>query len=131
MTNEERYPKLRRIFEKVWCEATAYPGTSKYGDPTVLSFGQCAVTALVIHHLYGGDIVYNDVYHHYWNILPDGSHLDLTRDQFGNVIHDLDEYRVVDPVMLVEHPRGKKHRTGERFKELYADFINVLESRLI
>src|SRR5450756_971128 len=44
--------------------------------------GQCAVTALIIQDFFGGDliraIVRPDV-SHYWNKLPDGTELDLTR----------------------------------------------------
>lgn len=48
--------------------------------------GQCAVTALVVQELLGGDLLRGDVRRtsHYWNLLPSGSELDLTRYQFGS-----------------------------------------------
>ena len=48
------------------------------------SAGQCAVTALVVQDYLGGDLVRAIVggVSHYWNRLPDGSTVDLTRDQF-------------------------------------------------
>jgi hypothetical protein len=60
--------------------------------------GQCGVTALVIQDRLGGDLIMATVHNadgsrqgvHYWNRLPDGTELDLTRDQFtaGEVIQD-------------------------------------------
>jgi hypothetical protein len=49
------------------------------------SWGQCAVTALVLQDLFGGTLVRSTVggVSHYWNQLPDGSFLDLTLRQFG------------------------------------------------
>jgi hypothetical protein len=49
------------------------------------SWGQCAVTALVIQDLLGGELRRSTVkgVSHYWNRLPDGSDLDLTLKQFG------------------------------------------------
>jgi hypothetical protein len=54
------------------------------------SRGQCGTTALVIQHLLGGDLMVADVEFegrvegvHYWNVMPGGVELDLTRDQFA------------------------------------------------
>ncbi len=51
--------------------------------------GQCGVTALVVQDLLGGDLILGEVFEsgvrsgfHYWNRLPDGTEVDLTRDQF-------------------------------------------------
>jgi len=53
--------------------------------PENAPLGQCAVTALVVQDFFGGTliraIVRPDV-SHYWNRLPDGTELDLTRSQF-------------------------------------------------
>lgn len=53
------------------------------------SRGQCGTTALVIQELLGGDLMVADVECegqvegvHYWNAMPGGLELDLTRDQF-------------------------------------------------
>jgi len=53
--------------------------------------GQCAVTALVVRELLGGDILVANVLRdgrrverHAWNRLPSGIALDLTREQFVN-----------------------------------------------
>jgi hypothetical protein len=49
------------------------------------SWGQCAITALVLQDLFGGDLLRSTVngVSHYWNRLPDGSEVDITLRQFG------------------------------------------------
>jgi hypothetical protein len=48
------------------------------------SRGQCAVTALVVQDYLGGDLLRATVEgtSHYWNRLPDGQVVDLSREQF-------------------------------------------------
>lgn len=56
------------------------------------SWGQCAVSTLVIQDFFGGDIIrssledvvgYEEMRSHYWNRLPYGAQLDSTRAQFS------------------------------------------------
>ncbi|HYZ17960.1 MAG TPA: hypothetical protein VE615_00315 [Gaiellaceae bacterium] len=53
--------------------------------------GQCDITSLVVHDIFGGEILAAGVFRdgdrvesHMWNRLPGGMELDLTRDQFKN-----------------------------------------------
>jgi len=55
------------------------------------SRGQCDVTSLVVHDIFGGDVLAAGVFRdgervesHMWNRLPGGLELDLTREQFKN-----------------------------------------------
>src|SRR5262249_40968777 len=82
------------------------------------SRGQCAVTALLIRELLGGDILVSNVMRegrrvdrHAWNRLPSGLTLDLTREQFraGEVFS---EPHVEEPLFT--------HRNPERFATLRA-----------
>jgi hypothetical protein len=52
------------------------------------SYGQCAVTSLIVQDLFGGCLLRAHVNNttHYWNRLPSGEEVDLTRDQFGGPI---------------------------------------------
>jgi hypothetical protein len=59
------------------------------------SRGQCDVTSLVVHDIFGGEVLAAEVFlngeqveWHMWNRLPGGMEVDLTRDQFegGEVI---------------------------------------------
>jgi len=80
--------------------------------------GQCAVTALLIRELLGGDILVANVLRdgrrvdrHAWNELPSGLTLDLTREQFRND-ERFGEPRVEEPVLT--------HLNPERFATLRA-----------
>lgn len=67
-----------------WSPATAAAGYGS-GESGHSGAGQCAVTALVIQDVLGGDILRALVGDgsHYWNRLPDGTEVDLTREQFA------------------------------------------------
>ncbi len=65
--------------------------------------GQCGVTAFVIWRLHGGVLLVSEVFRgdarvetHYWNRLPSGVEVDLTREQFHNG-ETFAEPRVIDP----------------------------------
>nr|WP_240942836.1 NUDIX domain-containing protein [Planosporangium thailandense] len=80
--------------------------------------GQCGVTALVVHDLLGGDLILGEVYEHgtrrgchYWNRLPDGTEVDLTRDQFRP-----DE--VVTAGSVVAQPFGSPRRCRGQYELL-------------
>jgi len=65
---------------------TAYdPGQYEQDKETSRLSGHCAAAAHVIQQKFGGDIIAGrvDKVPHYWNLLPDGSEVDLTSDQFG------------------------------------------------
>ena len=72
-----------RLLEAWSSETTADP--DGYADPAATkSYGQCAVTALIVQDHLGGDLMRTtaDGVSHYFNLLPDGTTVDLTRDQF-------------------------------------------------
>lgn len=71
------------------------------------ALGQCAVSALVVRAVYGGDIVIATVLDrdggrtpdgHAWNVLPDGRHVDFAFDQFRDG-EGLDTPIVTEPVI--------------------------------
>lgn len=76
--------ELETALRASWSPATAAPGYGT-GESGHTAAGQCAVTALVIQDCLGGDILRAVVRDgsHYWNRLPDGTEIDLTRDQFA------------------------------------------------
>ena len=65
-----------------WCKETCYPPMKETWSKDVPEMGQCAVTAMVVQDYRGGDIICCEHMHHYWNRLPDGREIDLTRSQF-------------------------------------------------
>lgn len=74
---------LRSILEPAWSSETS--ADPERWSPENPAWGQCAVTALIVQELYGGTLVRTKVGNisHYWNVLPSGEEVDLTRDQFN------------------------------------------------
>lgn len=53
------------------------------------AWGQCDITAVVVQDIVGGELVLGEVFidgrqegYHWWNLLPGGIRIDLTREQF-------------------------------------------------
>jgi hypothetical protein len=81
------------------------------------SRGQCDITSLVLHDIFGGEILAADVFRdgrrveaHMWNRLPGGIEVDLTRDQFsdGEVIGE-PSVRKRPARFDPEHPRHHRY----------------------
>lgn len=81
---------LEQAIRASWCLWTADPADHYRWTEGNPASGQCAVTALVIQDLFGGELIEADVRRgdgtpagfHYWNRLHGGAELDLTREQF-------------------------------------------------
>jgi hypothetical protein len=80
--------------------------------------GQCAVTALVVQDSFGGEIIRCDVVgdndSHFYNKLPSGEIVDVTKSQFKIDVLFKNE-RVADRSNLLSHPE-----TAERYELLKA-----------
>lgn len=63
---------------------TARTSADEGWSPANPSLGQCAVTALIVQDYAGGTLARTTVggVSHYYNILEDGTEVDLTREQF-------------------------------------------------
>lgn len=79
--------RLETAIRSAWGATTA--AADNVWASTNPSAGHCDVTSLVIREHAGGDIMRAQVFrdgalseHHYWNVLPDGTEVDLTADQF-------------------------------------------------
>ncbi|MGD0392741.1 MAG: hypothetical protein ABSC41_08855 [Acidimicrobiales bacterium] len=86
---------LRTELQRCWCAETSFwPGEWTPDRP---SFGQCAVTAMIVREQFGGEILrtINEGVIHYWNRVDD-IEVDLTRDQFDTWAPE-DEIVAVDP----------------------------------
>lgn len=80
---------LLPLLLRSWGPDTCDPSDLADWHPGNPSRGQCGATALVVREVLGGELLQGLVTaggepagHHYWNRLPDGTELDLTRDQF-------------------------------------------------
>lgn len=74
--------RLKEILRESWNMETCYPPERKNWSKENPAWGQCVVTALIVQDYFGGDIVYCKHLKHFWNRLPDGTMLDLTRHQY-------------------------------------------------
>ena len=119
---------LESILQKCWSKETCYPPIQKNWSPKNPALGQCAVTALVIQDYLGGDLLYCKHIHHYWNRLPDGKVIDLTKQQFpkGTKIC-LDEIRTRE--YTLKSKIAKKVKTQERYEILKKRVLNLLKEK--
>jgi hypothetical protein len=105
---------IENALRKAWSKETCYlPDQEKWSSQNP-AFGQCAVTALIIQDFFGGEILYCVHYHHYWNRLPNGEEIDLTRSQFGDDVKPCVD-KVVPREYILESESAKKVKTLERY----------------
>jgi hypothetical protein len=89
--------------------------------------GQCGSTALTIHDLLGGELLIAEVIRsdgsrqgvHYWNLLPDGTEADLTREQFTS-----DE--VIQQPRILRRPAGLPKRCAKEYLTMRGRVLNAL-----
>lgn len=79
-----RVTELRDACTEVWAADTSASGEEWSKDNP--SLGQCAVTSLLVQDFCGGELLRTTIQgvSHYFNRLPDGTEIDLTRQQFGD-----------------------------------------------
>lgn len=91
--------------------------------------GQCGTTALVVHDFFGGDVMQGNVLvdevwvdFHWWNRLPDGAEIDLTREQFAS-------HESVTAGIPVERPE-RATRLDSEYQLLKARVTDIVAHRL-
>lgn len=122
--------KIKEALIKAWSRETCYPSLQDKWTPENPSLGQCAVTALVIQDLFGGEIVYCKHLHHYWNKLPDGTELDLTREQFGEDANPCPD-GIAQREYLLESERAKEAQTPQRYQLLKHKLNEIINEKNI
>jgi hypothetical protein len=78
--------ELEKTIAKSWSRETSDdPRRWSCDNP---ARGQCAVTALIVQDFFGGDLLHGYINWtpHYWNLLPNRFELDLTKNQFKEVV---------------------------------------------
>ncbi|WP_236240262.1 hypothetical protein [Streptomyces sp. CC228A] len=106
---------LDRALRACWAADTASPDDRDVWLPDNPSWGHCDITALVVHDLFGGDLVVGEVHadgvqrgYHWWNRLASGVELDLTREQFRRG-------EVVSAARAVQRPPGPLPRRWDAY----------------
>jgi hypothetical protein len=103
-----------------WSIDTCDPVDVADWTPNNPARGQCGVTALTLHDLFGGDLLLAEVHHadgtrqgvHYWNRLPNGLEIDLTRTQFQNA-------ETISPPRTIPRPPGPPRRAQTQYNLLH------------
>jgi hypothetical protein len=104
---------LEVAIRAAWALDTCDPVNADDWSASNPSRGQCGSTALTIHDLLGGELLIAEVLRadgsrHYWNLLPDGTEIDLTREQFaGN--------EMVQEPRIVRRPAGLPKRGAQQY----------------
>lgn len=94
------------LIKMSWTKDTAYPKCQEGWKNNHSSTGQCAVTALLIQELMGGDIVVNKRLNHYFNVV-DGITIDLTKDQFPSQTIEIDGVVERDTLLANKNTRDR------------------------
>jgi hypothetical protein len=113
---------MLEMFRNAWCAETAHPAYKEKWSPDNPSAGQCAVTALIIQEMYGGDIYACKVGRssHFVNIINDKI-IDMTADQFGGA----DNIMYVAGSFKFKSRKSLLHNKDVRFR------YELLKSRLV
>jgi hypothetical protein len=98
-----------------WSLDTCDPTDAADWEPTNPSLGHCAVTALVVHDFFGGELLEAEVLFqngsrqgfHYWNRLA-GVEVDLTREQFKG-------QEVVQEPQVIDRLPGQPWQAEEQY----------------
>ncbi len=112
--------RIEHVVRESWGRDTCDPHDLADWHPGNPARGQCGVTALVLHDLFGGELILGEVHmdgqrvgHHYWNRFGGGTEVDLTREQFRP------EETVLDG-RIVPRPAAPPSRCREQFETLRA-----------
>jgi hypothetical protein len=118
---------LAAAIRAAWALDTCDPVDADDWSVANPSRGQCGSTALTIHDLLGGELLIAEVLRsdgsrqgvHYWNLLPDGTEIDLTRDQFAS-------NEVIQQPQLVRRPPGLPTRCAEQYLTMKRRVLDTL-----
>ena len=120
MSSSVGLDSVARAIEDSWSAETCDEADLPDWHAGNRSRGQCGVSALVLHDHLGGVLLLADVMvdgvrtgYHYWNRLPDGREIDLTRAQFSP------EEIVGEPAVVVRPP-GPVRRSRAQYELLAA-----------
>ena len=108
---------LEEAVRKSWGRDTCYPPSANNWTPENPAFGQCAVTALAVRDYVGGQILNCKSLHHYYNLLDDGTIVDLTESQFpkGTLVQS---DGIANDFNLLYNESAVKAETERRYKIL-------------
>ncbi len=111
---------IERALRASWAADTCSPDDLVRMDwtPDNPAWGHCDITALVVNDIFGGDLMLGEVHldgeqhgYHWWNRLPSGIEIDLTRDQFRRG-------QTVTAGRVIKRPAGRPPRRWKEYQLL-------------
>lgn len=108
---------IEETIRAAWAADTCSPDDVERSpwQPDNPAWGHCDITALLVHDLLGGDLMLGDVHsgaeqhgYHWWNRLPGGLEVDLTRSQFR-------DGQVISAARVVRRPPGRPKRRYDEY----------------
>lgn len=122
--------EVSRALRESWSPDTCDPVDLPRWSQENHARGQCGSTALVVNDLCGGELIVAEVHWpdgsrqgvHYWNRLPDGSEVDLTRGQFV-------DGEVIRAGQVLMRPLGPPRRCREQYDLLRTRVLRLLHDR--
>lgn len=122
-------PEVVAALRSSWGRDTCDDADVEVWSPRAPSRGQCGATALVLHDLFGGELLLAEVWlpdgrlqgYHWWNRLPGGVEIDPTADQFRSG-------ETVQPPRVVARPAGPPRRCGAQYALLHGRVRARLEA---
>lgn len=121
---KESIDKTIRLLRKAYTRDTCYPGLSDKWSADNPTIGQCAITALLLQKKFGGRIVKNREFHHYFNII-DGRVVDATREQFSELKAISADEKAYSKVLL------SNEDTRKRYNDLYSRYLVLLRQERV
>lgn len=118
--------ELFAVLEQCWSKETAYPSCQEEWVPSDPSYGQCAITAMLVFDMFGGSIHRIRVSGggtHYFNKI-NGKYVDLTREQFD--LYNLAVDYEVNQEVAREYC-GKNQDTNNRYHQLQRNIMAYLK----
>lgn len=117
--------EISDALKSVYAKDTCYHGCKDKWSPENPTAGHCAVAALIIQELFGGEINKTTVERttHYFNILLDGTFFDATEEQFYPGVPTYEKYVPVDRNKLLKNKDVKERYTllFQRLKNKYPE----------
>ncbi len=119
---------LYEILRICWCKETAYPSCQSDWVKDDPSYGQCAITAMLVYDMFGGTIHRIRVSGggtHYFNKI-NGHYIDLTREQFDlyNIPVQYEPNEIMDRKFC-----GKNADTQKRYRLLVNNIATYLNNK--
>jgi len=121
---------IERAIRSSWGQDTYPPDARTPWDPGNPARGQCGVVAVVLNDILGGELMRGEVHvdgervdFHWWNRLPGGLEIDLTREQFSE--HEI----VTDGTAIARPPGAEIKRLKAEYELLRQRVFAALAAR--